>query len=193
MTPLVIGIDPSFTACGLSDGISHATVAAPPAEIGEERAAATRRRSNALVAEVIAWTVLRANDAHSDGGQVAVYIEAPMLGAADANHLYELGWLMAKLDVRLRAIGIRRIVEVPAATLRKFIGLKGNAGKIEVPVRVLKRFGVEFDGDRGADKAFAYLLHRYGLAVESGEIEHVPTLARGQKTVRKRAPRRKAA
>ena len=180
--PLVIGIDPSFTGLGISDGTAHAVFAAPDAEVGEERAASTRRRSVALVHAVAAWILEHANcdvlpsDMH-------VFIEAPMLGA-NAGHLYELGFLAAKIDHRLRQIGIREIVEVPSATLRKFIGLPGNAAKIQVPVRVLKRFGVEFDGDRGADMAFAYVLVRYGRAVLAGDVVHVPTLARGQKARR---------
>lgn len=189
--PLIIGADPSFSGFALSDGTEHVVFAAPKALDGEERATATRRRCIALVATIEAWLSPRLAEAAREGREVHVYIEAAMLSAgrkradgkvsAGAGHLYELGYLMAKLDHRLRQLGVRVIVEVASATLRKFIGLPGNAAKIEVPVRVLRRFGVEFERDRGADMAFAFVLQRYGLAVTRGEHVHVPTLARGQK------------
>jgi hypothetical protein len=187
----VIGIDPSFTATGISNGTEHMTFPAPKAAENEERAAATRRRCAALADALTSWIIVHAP---TDVRALHIFIEAPMLHA-DAGNPYDMGWLMCMLDARLRAVGVTQIVEVPSATLRKFIGLPGNAAKIEVPVRLLRRFGVEFAGDRGADKAFAYLLHRYGSAVVRGEVVHVPTLAlaRGKGAAKKRAARAKAA
>lgn len=186
----VIGLDPSFGGFGLSDGTEHAVLVAPPAAEGEERAAATRRRANALAEEVVRWIEARAALARFVH---AVYIEAPMLSStAGAGHLYELGWLMAKVDAKLRAIGITAIVEVETAKLRKFIGLPGNCAKSEIPLRIFKRFGVEFERDAKADKAFAYLLHRYGLAHANGELEHEPARARGQGAKSRAATKRTA-
>jgi len=175
----VFGIDPSLTATGLSDGTDHALVFAPLTQDGEERALSTRRRTWALARTIADWC--NARGAQAD--DTFVYIEAPMLySAAGAGHLYELGWMMSRLYDELVAFGFesKNIIEVDTAKVRKLIGLPGNAKKTLIPLALYKKFGVEFEKDPGADKAFAYLLHRYGLAHQAGEIEHVAAPARGQ-------------
>jgi len=137
------------------------------------------RRADVLATTIAAWISGRIGR----GAEAAAFVEAPMLSStAGAGHLYELGWLMAMLYFRLSRAGVAPIVEVETAKLRKMIGLAGNAPKTLIPLTVYKRFGVEFDRDPGADKAFAYLLHRYGLAVAAGEIGHVAAPPRGQGT-----------
>ena len=177
---LVIGIDPSLTALGISDGVSHNILYALQPLSDEERAASTRRRTRDLAAQVADWIGERDQFDSRSTRRIVVYIEAPLLSSmgGGANHLYELGQLIACLYDYLEDYA-ERIVEVPSSTVRKFATGKGNTPKTQMALQVFKRFGIEFEKDPGCDKLFAYALHRYGLAVESGEVQHVAPLRRG--------------
>jgi Holliday junction resolvasome RuvABC endonuclease subunit len=185
-TPFVVGIDPSFTALGISDGLEHAIISAPKGVDTTDRAGNTRMRAHELSRDVAAWVKARyfAACARADAGlAVDVYIEAPMLSSlgGGASHLYELGWLMNDLYRAIEAEIPQQVIvrEVASATVRKFATGKGNTPKTQMSLAVFKRFGVEFDRDPGCDKLFAFCLQRYGEAVARGDVVFIGSARRG--------------
>lgn len=181
----VVGIDPSFRAFGISDGHYHWVIETQKGAAEATQADDIYRRVRSIVGQFMNWIGQQHNGEH-----LVFYIEAPAFGAAPktGSHLYELGWLMCELkryeDVYSPKI---RVVEVPPTTLKKFASGKGNTKKDEMKLAVYKRFGVEFDDDPGCDKLFAFLLHKFGTAVESGEIMFTPSAKRGDKRKKKGA------
>lgn len=171
MSVLSIGIDPSLTACGWSDGEMHTIIATSSQD-------SLRERCRQIYVRLIRLTEER----RLDDQRVIWCIEAPLLISHNdgaMTNLFDRGYLSSNMDDAAEAVDAE-VLTVPIATLRKFLG-KGMIPKAEVPLRVYKRWGVEFQGDRGVDKCFAFLLHKYGLAVDAGEIEHVPQAKRGAK------------
>jgi hypothetical protein len=174
MKTVVIGIDPSFTACGISDGERHEIIKTIPNDA--QNAVDNLRRRSIEVCEGIIDFV---GDRH-----VHLFIEAAMLTAHGdgAHHLYELGWLMNDIHHLVPSEivgGVFSIHEVPSATLRRWSTGNGNTAKAEMKLRVFRNFGVEFERDPGCDKLFAYLLARYGRALLMGEITHEAPKRRG--------------
>jgi crossover junction endodeoxyribonuclease RuvC len=179
----VIGIDPSLRACGVSDGTNHLVIKTEKREEDHTQAADLKRRCQEIISGILAWL---AKHGHTDP-PLAIYVEAPAFGVASmANHLYELGWLMYRIHNLTESFGIR-IVEVPPATLRKWATGKGNTPKDAMKLAVFKKFGIEFEDDAGCDKLFAYLLAKFGEAVETGELKFEPSAKRGDKHKKKRA------
>lgn len=182
MKPLVIGIDPSFTSCGVSDGNRHIRIKTFPRD--DQNAIENLRRRSLFIATSIVQFI--DGRAAADGDElVHIYIEAPMLSAHGngANHLFEMGWLMNDLYhiVPTDVVGrVEKIEQIPTSTLRKWALGKGNVKKDEMKLKVFRKFGIEFVDDPGADKLFAYLLHRYGAAVAAGEIEAAVPARRGK-------------
>ena len=177
----VIGIDPSFRGCGISNGERHLVVKTEPLDTDANQAAAIIRRRREILHEL----ALFINAHPEEGDDIALYLEAPAFGqASQASHLYELGWLMHGLHCMLEHLTtgeIVKVVEVSTTALRKWATGKGNTPKDGMKLAVFKRFGVEFDQDPGCDKLFAFLLCRYGQAVEAGEIDFTVSKLRGQK------------
>jgi len=171
----IIGIDPSFTSCGVSDGTNHITIATHSREVEASSESINRRCSE--ICKAIAEFI--------DNRDVVLFVEAPAFGQArGASHLYELGWLMHDLHCLLptQTYGdVLSVNEVNPATLRKWATGKGNAPKDEMKLRAFKKFGVEFERDPGCDKLFAFLLVKYGDAVISGKIVHSESPPRGKK------------
>lgn len=168
---IAIGIDPSYTNCGVSDGESHVVIQTKPDD--ENAVDNIQRRSREIVRGVAKFV---------GGRSCHIFIEGPM-ASQHAQHLYELGWLMNDLHTLLPVTragqGIAAIHQVPIATLRKWVTGKGNAPKDVMKLRVFQRFGIEFEKDPGCDKLFAYVLARYGRAALAGEIQEVTSKRRG--------------
>ncbi len=182
MVVRVIGIDPSLTATGLSDGERHATITTDAVLSLPERCLAIKN-------EVLDFTYPPGEYSQHE----MFVIEAPLLRAVGhgGSHLYEIGWLMAYLYDLASHQGIA-VLELPNSSLKKWAFGKGNLDKAHVALACYKKWGVEFANDRGVDQAHAYMLHKYGCAVAAGEITHEPSAARGsgkraKATVRKRA------
>ena len=169
---IAIGIDPSYTNCGVSDGLEHIVVQSKPE--GDDAVGNIKRRSREIMTGIARF--IGARSCH-------IFVEGPMVSARGAMHLYELGWLMNDLHTLLPVTragqGIVAIHQVPIATLRKWVTGKGNAPKDVMKLRVFQRWGIEFEKDPGCDKLFAYVLARYGQAVLAGEIQEVATNRRG--------------
>lgn len=177
----VIGVDPSVTATGISDGVRHMTIRTDANDT-------LRKRCRDLTLAVFDFVYSVQSSAHRE----MLVIEAPMLRAIGhgGSHLYEVGWIMANLYGMAEEQNID-ILEISNASLKKWAFGKGNLDKAHVALACYKKWGVEFTGDRGVDQAHAYMLHKYGYAVVSGEIEHHAAAERGsgkgaKATVRKR-------
>lgn len=160
---IVIGIDPSLTGFGISDGERHETYSTPATD-------PLAFRTATLAAKVIEFVPF--------GHEATWVIEAPSFGSV--GHLYEVGWLMCEI---YRAASMMRatVIEVSPSTLKKFASGKGNTKKDEMKLKVFRKWGIEFEKDPGADKLFAYCLWRYGMAMLAGEIVHTPSAPRGSK------------
>jgi len=181
----VIGIDPSFRGCGVSDGAHHLVVKTEPQDTDPNQAAAITRRRREILAAIADWM----NVHHPNAEDVVLYIEAPAFGqASQASHLYELGWLMHGFHHTLHHLisgDIVKVVEVSTTALRKWATGKGNTPKDGMKLAVYKKFGIEFEQDPGCDKLFAFLLCKFGEGVEAGEIDFSASKLRGQKTRKK--------
>lgn len=177
MSVTVIGVDPSFTACGVSDGTRHAIIETRP-RAEEESLRALRRRS----LEITNGVLRLVGDWHNNNS-IMFFIEAPMLrsGVNAGNHLLDLGWLMNDLISCIESEYQVTPVLVPTLTLKKFASGKGNTKKDEMKLAVFKKWGVEFDRDPGCDKLHAYCLHKYGEAVIHGDVEVTPIRRRGDR------------
>lgn len=176
----IIGIDPSFRACGISDGIRHHIIKTEPRDSDATQAVGIARRCREIIGGLSSWL-----NEHHDGETMILYIEAPAFGqVSQASHLYELGWLMRDLHLWLKneTFGdIVKIVEVSTTALRKWATGKGNTKKDDMKLKVFQKFAVEFDQDPGCDKLFAFLLCRFGEGVEAGKIAFEPSAKRGAK------------
>lgn len=161
----VIGIDPSFTGCGISDGVRHEIISTKPAE-GEDQITGLRRRCDEIVDGIARFV----------GDTVAphIFIEAPMMAAPahGGSHLFDLGWLMHDIMTCVPSVvvGGATFTLVPILAVKKFASGKGNTKKDEMKLAVFKKWGVEFERDPGCDKLHAFVLHKYGQAVLSGEL-----------------------
>lgn len=167
---LVIGLDPSLTGFGLSDGTEHVVIATSNSET-------LRSRCATIYAGIYAFAAPRIQP------QLWV-VEAPMLNPKLGMHLYEVGWIMSHVYDAFDTVSYvpeNQIIEVSPATLKRFVTGKGNVDKTAMALRAYKRWGIEIAGDKGGNLVDAYCLHRYGLAVVAGEIEHVVAAKRGQK------------
>lgn len=166
---MILGIDPSLTATGLSDGFRHEIIGTTPI-VAHTPTQGTMQRCDRIAEFAFAFMGVDSTDGH------LVVIEAPMVGPS-ANHLYEVGILMSALYRIL--LPVAEIIEVPPSTLKKFATGKGNTPKDQMALKVYKRWGIEFVNDRGADKLHAFCLYKYGVAVQSGEIAHTVSERRG--------------
>ncbi len=183
----VIGIDPSFRACGISDGEHHCVFITVPRDTDRTQSESIRRRCDEIVNGIVRWI----REFHDGPDPLSLYIEAPAFGqASQASHLYEIGWLMNDLHTRLPDLvgRVKRIEEVSTTTIRKWATGKGNTPKDGMKLAVYKRFGVEFESDPGCDRLFAFLLCRFGEAVERGEADFTPSRKRGAKRRRGTPP-----
>lgn len=167
----VVGIDPSFTGCGVSDGTRHIIISTKPGPEDEHPVFHIRRRIREICEGV--------RDFIGDGAD-AIFIEAPMLAtpAHGGSHLYDLGFLMNDL-LRLCEC-YAEVTLVPILAVKKFASGKGNTKKDEMKLAVYKRWAVEFEKDPGADKLHAFVLCKLGESVLRGEAAVAPIKRRGK-------------
>ena len=175
----IIGIDPSISATGVSDGENHKTICTEAGRSLLERCQEITQRVSDFTYET---PTLRET----------FVVESPLLRSIGhgGSHLYEIGWLMAHLYALAEKQSIV-VLEISNSSLKKWAFGKGNLDKAHVALAVYKRWGVEFANDRGVDQAHAFMLHKYGCAVVAGEIAHQAPAERGsgkraKATVRRR-------
>jgi Holliday junction resolvasome RuvABC endonuclease subunit len=169
---IVIGMDPSLTGFGVSDGLRTEVYRTPANQSLRERCNNLGRLISLFLQDVmrLEFDVER-----------LIVIEAPSFNAKSATtNLYDRGYLRSAIDAVADDLKFR-VVEIAPTTLKKFVCGKGNASKMEVPVHVLKKWAQLFERDPGANKAEAYALYRYGLAFRAGEVQLVVAKKRGAK------------
>jgi Holliday junction resolvasome RuvABC endonuclease subunit len=155
-----------MTSYGVSNGTLHHRVETPAGLPSLTRA----RSIFAIIRQIIADT---------PGDTMVFVVEGAAFGMASASAQVDAGYLMAHFDLLAEEYGATVYV-VPPSTLKKFVTGKGNTPKAEMALRVFKKWKIEFDRDPGCDKLMAYCLHRYGVALLAGEIEHAAPKPRGQ-------------
>lgn len=173
----IIGIDPSLTCTGISNGEITATIRSIPIDDPDAYGAMNIRIAN-IVHDIWAFTIaaMGRREGLTTPEPAVLYVESIAPGP-NMGHLFEMGWYFATL-YRQFACGPFSIHIVNPTTLKKYI-LKGNLKKSDVPLACYKRWGIEFDGDGGKDKAHAYALHRLGVEHQNGEYELVAPKRRG--------------
>jgi len=165
--PVVIGLDPSLTGFGASDGLRHVVWATQPLYSLRERCATI-------------YTKLVAFSDSAASARLWWIIEGPVFAAyAQATNLYDRGYLQSTIDDAAEACFVERLIVVQPAVLKKFVTGKGNADKTKMALRVSARWKFEPESDRGGNLVDAYALYQYGLALAAGEIEHVENAKRG--------------
>jgi len=169
ISTIPIGVDPSLASCGASDGQTHDRIETRASLSPYDRASEIIDRIGRLI-----------DVQRGAGNDALLVVEGPLFFGSDATATWDAGYLMARIDLLAKAYGVSVVVVQPT-TLKKFVTGRGNAPKTEVALEILDRWGVRFHDDRGADKAHAYGLHRYGLAYLAGEIDHHAPAARGSK------------
>lgn len=164
MTPRVVGLDLSLSSTGIAlpDGhiITHGYSLPKDATVAERVARITHLRERVLTAVMHGpW------QPHPDGGgrqQLTdlVVVEGFSFGSPQgATEAGGLGWT---LRIALTEARVPFAV-VPPSTLKKFATGKGNAGKDDMKLAALQRFGLTFTGTGSGDRCDARWLQEMGL------------------------------
>jgi crossover junction endodeoxyribonuclease RuvC len=164
MTPTVIGLDLSLTGTGYAgpDGTRLITT--------------TGHRDDTLVQRAqrlttIVVTILGLVDEHDPH---LIVIEAPSLGQGRQGGTHDrsgLWWLV----VHDLVVAGEPVIEVPPATLKKYVTGKGNASKTDISHELIKRFDVDIRDDNQAD---AFALRALGLDLLGHPLAPMPATNR---------------
>ena len=190
----IIGIDPSLTSTGVSDGTRHMLLTTVPGE-DVPPLTDTIRRVELQMHQLKAWLP-------SESRIHVFYVEdvlktMVMRGSTDADgnvkatvgagHLFEMGvWF----TIFHQTFSNYRLVT--PSQLKSYVAGKGNFPKAKMPLAVFKRWNIEFDSDAGLDKLHGYCLYRLGMEVENGTYELTETKRRGQGQNAKAVTKRRA-
>lgn len=159
-TPVVVGLDLSLTATGYA-GPDGTKVIKSTGHKGDTLS----QRSARLI--VLRTNIAAAVEAHQPD---LVLIEAPSLGQGRQGGTHDrsgLWWLVVSF---LLSLGVE-VIEVPPATLKKYVTGKGNAQKPDVRMEIFKRFGVDIRDDNEAD---AFALRALGLHLLDHPLVQMP-------------------
>jgi Holliday junction resolvasome RuvABC endonuclease subunit len=168
---LILGLDPSLTGFGLSDGVQTTTIVTTPDNTLRERAGMI---FHGIVAFYEAAVGLLG--APSD---VLWVVEAPLLAPHAASNAFDVGVIHSHIWDAASATGDAvTIINVAPTTLKKFVTGSGAADKVKMALAVSRKWKREFKNDNETD---AYALWQYGCAVSRGEIEHIAPAKRGAK------------
>jgi Holliday junction resolvasome RuvABC endonuclease subunit len=173
----VIGLDPSYTGFGVSSRKDTFVVSTKPSDTQTTSQNCQRR------CQEVMWRIAHHITSELDPAKTILFIvEGPSHGKA--NHGFEVGWMMNEIYNRLPTLINRpaSILEVPPSTLKKAI--TGNGGpdkdKLRMKASIKEKYGVEFELDKGGNKADSFALYKYGIGVLTGLIEHHITARRGK-------------
>ena len=166
----ILGIDPSLTATGVSDGGRHAVIATVAVD-GETQEQNLLRRSSEIAHAIQAFI-----EKHCGGNVDALYVESPSYSST--GHLHEMGWILCRLHHFFDHV---KIVMVPPGTWRKALFGNGQIAKERIALAAYKKFQIEIDGDSGLNMLEAFLLCKYGEMAERGDLQHAVSRRRGQK------------
>lgn len=183
------GLDPSLRGFGVSSGKETIVIATEPSDL-QTTSQNCQRRCQEIIAKIVAFV----NRNYDPDDIIMFVLEGPSFSSH--GHGYEVGFLYAELYNRLINMINRpcTICEIPPGTLKKWTAGNGRADKDQMKAAIKEKWGVEFEQDRGGNKADAFALYKYGVAILEKEIDFKPTLRRGQgkKQVAKRKAKKNA-
>lgn len=151
----VIGIDPSFSGCGLADHDRAIAVAATGETI--------RQKCGSLYVALAAFV-----EPFKDEPMLWV-VEEPMLSDRNLQHLLNMGHLMSHIHDLAESLENVHIIEVHASKPKIFVCDNGGVNKVAMGVAVFERWGKKFANDRDGNKCDAYALYEFGCAMLRGE------------------------
>jgi hypothetical protein len=183
---MIVGIDPSLTSSGLSDGTRTVLLTTQPKDELAAPLDILRRVDEQMVA---------IEEFLEDGGvwreHVTFYIEdvkksittmqteGNTRATVGVSHLYEMGYWFAIFYTTFSDPLRFTIHLVNPGQLKAYVGGKANYPKAKMALASWKKWEIEFDGDPGLDKLHAYCLVRYGQEHIAGTIEHEDPSRRG--------------
>lgn len=183
---MIIGIDPSLTGCGISDGERHIVISTKSELALAERSSQIMREIREFVES--APMRFRGDDSAIVNGEAVrehmpgplrFYVEAMAPGVmAGKSNPFDRGWLECDLHRLAHFMGAKVTMVSPGTWLKHAAG-RGNFPKEKLSLFCFKKYGIEIDDDRGDNKLEAFCIQRYGAAVVAGEIEHVEIAKRG--------------
>lgn len=163
--PVVVGLDLSLTATGCAgpDGTRLITSTGHKGDTLHQRAGRLAGLHSAITSALA-------------GGVDLVAIEAPSIGQArgSSGAVHDRSGLWWLVVTDLMDWGIP-VIEVPPATLKKYLTGKGNATKPDMRVAVLRRFGVDVRDDNELD---AFALRALGLDLLGHPLVDMPVTHR---------------
>lgn len=173
MSPVVVGLDLSLTATGYAgpDGTRVIKSTGHKDATLHERA----QRLDDLVNQITYFALCQAADPPALAAPPdLVVIEAPSFGQSRQGGTHDrsgLWWLV----VTELARGAVDLIEVPPATLKKYVTGKGNAKKPDMRMAIYKRFDVDIEDDNEAD---AFALRALGLDLLGHPLAPMPAANR---------------
>lgn len=183
----VVGLDPSYTGFGVSSRKDTFVISTKPNDSQTISQNCQRR------CQEVMWRIAHHITSELDPSKTILFIvEGPSFG--NANHGFEVGWMMNEVYNRLPTLINRAssILEVPPSTLKKAITGNGGADKNKERMKaaIKEKYGVEFELDKGGNKADSFGLYKYGIGILNGSIEHHITSRRGKGGRKKQASNR---
>ena len=156
MTRRVIGVDPSFSGFGVSDGELTTSFAA--------RGVTLREKCGSLYASLATFLDLVL------GEPMLWLIEKPFIVAGKQNdrnprHPFNMGYLMSHLDDLAESLDVE-VLEIDHGKLKIFTTGTGAASKIDMATFAFEKWGKRFRNDNECD---AFALYQYGCALQRGE------------------------
>lgn len=154
-SPFVLGIDPSLTGFAL-------TALSTQDDTYVTWVYGSKLRGVARLNDITGWLVARIEQLQS-GFTCDLMNVAMESGVVRSSAALAIGELHGVVKYVLAQDNIYPL-QVPPASLKKFVTGKGNSGKSEMLLQVYRRWGVEFSDDNAADS--------YGLArIARGDAE----------------------
>lgn len=166
--PIVVGLDLSLTATGYA-GPDGTRVIKSNGHKGDTLAQRFDRLDT-LCREVTYFALCHDPIPFPD----LVCVEAPSLGQGRQGGTHDrsgLWWMVVK---SLMEHG-PEVIEVPPATLKKYVTGKGNAQKPDVRMAIFKRYGLDIADDNAAD---AFALRAIGLDLLGHPLAPMPAANR---------------
>jgi len=166
--PIVVGLDLSLTATGYAgpDGTRVIKSTGHKGDTLAQRAA----RLDTLACDIF--------DALDGWEADLVLVEAPSIGQArgSSGSVHDRSGMWWIVVQRIMSAGTgTEVIEVPPATLKKYITGRGNAQKPDVRMEIFKRYGLDIRDDNEAD---AFALRALGLDLLGHPLVDMPVTHR---------------